>query len=295
MNDENHVDANHRPTAQLAWLVQVITSEPLQDPGFGGFQPQNTALTIGNIMHAAGRSSDPVMKPLDPTFEPNPERKGKKGTCRYAYHEYAAGDQRSDTVSAAQSLFGDSSRSSAISVPLKRATVVEKVARGLYTFMGTLKAQSKPLKFNGLDVDYNHLRIVNSTVASMQPTLEILDDFRDLERALEQYKDDSNMHHICYECDKYFVSAKVLEQHEIQSPRHPSCKRCRILFDDWDDLVGYMCPLLNYSAALSNKSSKLFDSGGLLHKHHREEHDDRYCRPCKRVFKNANTLDQPCR
>ncbi len=119
------------------------------------------------------------------------------------------------------------------------------------------------------------------------------------------------MHHICYECDKYFVSAKVLEQHEIQSPRHPSCKRCRILFDDWDDLyehyddehhycdicnrVGYMCPLLNYSAALSNKSSKLFDSGGLLHKHHREEHDDRYCRPCKRVFKNANTLDQPCR
>lgn len=192
----------------------------------------NTQFPVMLVNVSAKDALDPntlarvLQKPLDPTFEPNPERKGKKGTCRYAvsrfsqraqcregstnyslpnsssqYHEYAAGDQRSDTVSAAQSLFGDSSRSSAISVPLKRATVVEKVARGLYTFMvsrislsamctaliqmqfsfqGTLKAQSKPLKFNGLDVDYNHLRIVNSTVASMQPTLEILDDFRDL-------------------------------------------------------------------------------------------------------------------
>lgn len=50
-------------------------------------------------------------------------------------HEYAAGNQHSDTVAIARSLFGDSSRVSALSVPLKRATVVEKVAHGLHTFM----------------------------------------------------------------------------------------------------------------------------------------------------------------
>ncbi|EIW56293.1 uncharacterized protein TRAVEDRAFT_49129 [Trametes versicolor FP-101664 SS1] len=329
MNDGCYIGPDPQPTAQ-PWLGQVITTEPLQDHGFWGVHPENTAFDIGNIMYAAGRLSDPPMdlpprhehvqavspdkfqsfsqspplhsssvrtpsydvppippppsrqqhahgnpyipgrklpqsedplnentpeqsmsasvfhefnnsqwvvrqrlyrgnsggsiptantefpvmlvnvsakdaldpitlanvlpKPLDPAFRKNQDRKGKKWTCRYAFvdsppnnasqhHEYAAGDQHSQTVSVARSLFGDSSRSSAISVPLKRATVVEKVAHGLYTFMGTLKAQNRPLKFNGLDVDYNHLRIVNifrPTVASMQPTLEILDEFRHL-------------------------------------------------------------------------------------------------------------------
>ncbi|OJT12099.1 hypothetical protein TRAPUB_11351 [Trametes pubescens] len=115
------------------------------------------------------------------------------------------------------------------------------------------------------------------------------------ERALEQHKDDSNMHHICYECDKDFTSARALEQHEFQSSRHPSCEQCRILFDDWDDLYEHYDDEHHYCDICNKPFVKLFDSSRGLHKHRRQAHDDRYCPPCERMFKNANNLDQHCR
>ena len=71
------------------------------------------------------------------------------------------------------------------------------------------------------------------------------------ERALEQHKDDSSMHHICYDCNKDFTSNLALIQHFTQSPRHQYCRSCDEHFDDWDDLYDhydeehYYCRICN--------------------------------------------------
>lgn len=117
-------------------------------------------------------------------------------------HEYASGDQSSKAVDAAMRRLGSASKTStSFATPLKRAAVVEKVAWGLAMYMvsrvlsacirhlhteriafqNTLKAVGSPLKFNDREVDFSHLHIAyifRPTSASMQPILEIREEFR---------------------------------------------------------------------------------------------------------------------
>lgn len=119
-------------------------------------------------------------------------------------HEYASRHQSSKSVEAAWSRFGKPLRKDSESVPLMRATLVERAAMYLHQFMvsgsghahaiavlivlsrglyqAELERQGTPLTFCGHKVDYNHLRIVRlvrPTPATIQPMLEILPEYRD--------------------------------------------------------------------------------------------------------------------
>ncbi|EIW56309.1 uncharacterized protein TRAVEDRAFT_49142 [Trametes versicolor FP-101664 SS1] len=135
-----------------------------------------------------------LLNPLEPAFV-EADRKSKKWTYRYQFigssnlqnaapqmHEYASGDQRSKAVAAAMRLPGNASQpSTSFATPLKRAAVVEKVAHGLAVYMEKLKDEGSPLRFNGHEVDFDHLQILKifrPTPASMQPILEICEEFR---------------------------------------------------------------------------------------------------------------------
>ncbi|KAM5541067.1 hypothetical protein V8D89_005378 [Ganoderma adspersum] len=106
------------------------------------------------------------------------------------------------------------------------------------------------------------------------------------ERALEQHKDDSSMHHICHDCNKDFASNMALIQHFTQSPRHHYCRSCDEHFHDWDDLYDhydeehYYCSICN----------QVYESELGLHEHRRIIHADEYRVPCKRMLRDNNAL-----
>jgi len=46
------------------------------------------------------------------------------------------------------------------------------------------------------------------------------------DRALEQHKEDSNLHWPCDDCNLDFESADVRKQHYVQCPNHHYCEEC---------------------------------------------------------------------
>ncbi|KAI0743128.1 hypothetical protein C8Q80DRAFT_1192899 [Daedaleopsis nitida] len=120
------------------------------------------------------------------------------------------------------------------------------------------------------------------------PECERCDRWFNPERALEQHKDNSAGHNICYPCDRDFTTHRGLIQHYTQSLRHAYCQYCDEHFDDFDDLhehyeeEHHWCDLCN----------KFFQSEFGLHEHRRQSHADRYCVPCKRMFRNPHNLLQ---
>ncbi|PIL25652.1 transcription factor [Ganoderma sinense ZZ0214-1] len=105
-------------------------------------------------------------------------------------------------------------------------------------------------------------------------------------QALEQHKDDSSMHHICYDCNKDFALNTALIQHFTQSPRHHYCRSCDEHFDDWDDLYDHYDEA-HYYCRICNQ---VYESEPGLHEHRRIVHADEYCVPCKRMFRDTNAL-----
>ncbi|KAI0698767.1 hypothetical protein C8Q76DRAFT_771882 [Earliella scabrosa] len=120
------------------------------------------------------------------------------------------------------------------------------------------------------------------------PECERCDRWFNTERALEQHKDNSSMHHICYPCDRDFPTATGLTQHYIQSPRHAYCRWCDDHFSSFQDLYDHYDDAHWYC----NLCDSTFRNELGLHEHRRQSHADRYCVPCKRMFQNANNLRQ---
>ncbi|TBU45968.1 hypothetical protein BD309DRAFT_989174 [Dichomitus squalens] len=92
------------------------------------------------------------------------------------------------------------------------------------------------------------------------------------EHALQQHKDDSNMHHICYKCNKDFASNAALwcDEHFDDS---------RELNDHYEE-EHFKCDICNL----------IYRSDSALHDHCCTDHTDEYCIPCKRMFKDTNAL-----
>ncbi|EJF61460.1 hypothetical protein DICSQDRAFT_60528 [Dichomitus squalens LYAD-421 SS1] len=106
------------------------------------------------------------------------------------------------------------------------------------------------------------------------------------ERALQQHRDDSNMHYICYKCNMDFASNATLILHFTNSPQHPYCPWCDDHFGDYGDLFAHFVDA-HFYCELCNL---MFPFETALHEHRRFAHADDYCVPCKRMFKNTNAL-----
>ncbi|TBU45967.1 hypothetical protein BD309DRAFT_955099 [Dichomitus squalens] len=109
------------------------------------------------------------------------------------------------------------------------------------------------------------------------------------DQALWQHERTSSYHHFCDACDRDFVSETALTQHYMNSSRHTYCTLCSELIDDLDmslsehyEEAHYKCP--GCHLVYRDRKSMLA--------HCEEEHADRWCIPCKRMFINANNLRQ---
>ena len=64
--------------------------------------------------------------------------------------------------------------------------------------------------------------------------------------ALEQHKNDSSKHWICFDCVRDFGSQEARRQHYMNSANHNYCDDCDEDFNDDDDLVNHYDELHYY-------------------------------------------------
>jgi len=106
-------------------------------------------------------------------------------------------------------------------------------------------------------------------------------------RALEQHKENSSYHHICFDCDdKDFPTRSGLEQHWDQSSQHSYCRICDEHFDDEDELEDHYDDNHHYCRSCG----KFFTNQRGLKEHFRQSSNHHYCIACDRHFQSENNL-----
>ncbi|EIW59812.1 uncharacterized protein TRAVEDRAFT_28813 [Trametes versicolor FP-101664 SS1] len=170
------------------------------------FTKVDVAASEAVVPDALARALRDPLEPAFPDIIGLSSREGKKFTFRLVFvgsnrqphgplrnerpkqrHERASMKTQAElaaSVKAAERLSGRKPlRKNSKSVPLMRIALVEMVALELQSVMKELKGKNRPLTFRGREVDFAHVKIMNiyrPTSATMQPTLEILHEYRSL-------------------------------------------------------------------------------------------------------------------
>ncbi|KAH9851188.1 hypothetical protein C2E23DRAFT_886659 [Lenzites betulinus] len=154
-------------------------------------------VAASDALPRSGRLQDVLADPFGLAFPATGDVRGRerqKGTQHVLlnnvvpfhskqFNEYAAGDQKCAALIAASKTGQFDRRKDRKSVPLRRATLVEKTAILLEAYMAELKRKGTPPVLRGHEVDFNHVLIVDiykPTPAAYQPTLAILPEYRHL-------------------------------------------------------------------------------------------------------------------
>ncbi|RPD70226.1 hypothetical protein L226DRAFT_539078 [Lentinus tigrinus ALCF2SS1-7] len=94
------------------------------------------------------------------------------------------------------------------------------------------------------------------------------------------------MHHVCRECRRDYPTSDLLTDHFIKSPNHAYCELCDEHFDTFGMLYDHRDAAHIYCRACD----VVFRTRKGLARHREEQHADRYCAQCERIFQNANNL-----